>query len=331
MLGLQRESRNLSETDWWNTDESVIGVSVSTSQLKSFIHAQSQQALPILFIGEPGLRQEQLARLLHRMRGLPRDAFQVLSVRSHSHETLYRLLFASSGLLEAPHDGTILIDDLAALSGPLQYRLALSIEEQHQQIREGKPAGWRLIFTADAATEGAADDLSSSYLFKVLKPFSFRLVPLRERSEDIPYLANYLVEQLCGRLGKGPHHLKPVTLALLSAYNWQCNIDELAAILESAIAHTPPVEIGDELLPARIRYAKLDKIPEEGIKLSQVLKEYERSLINTAMQQSGEVQTKAARLLGMREQTLNMKLKRLGMQRQQQNKSSTAETEATQV
>ncbi len=68
--------------------------------------------------------------------------------------------------------------------------------------------------------------------------------------------------------------------------------------------------IDESLLPDRIRYATLRTIPASGIDLPGVVDDYERSLLETAMRQTGGNQTKAAQLLGLRVQTLNMKLKR---------------------
>jgi DNA-binding NtrC family response regulator len=307
--------------------ECLIGVSAHVAQLKKFVQAQANRAQPILFVGEPGLRQEQLASATHRLRGLPPDAFYSFSMCAQGSEAIYDRLYGPTGLLETQRAGTIFIEGVADLSNVLQYRLALSIEEQHKRIPAGEPTGWRLIFATEALPKSVAEGAASHHLLTALQSFRFTLKPLRERSEDLPYLAAHLVENLCRRLDKGAHLLTAKTLKLLCAYPWPGNIDELAAVLESAVTHTPPTEISDELLPQRIRYATLETIPEEGIDLFRVVEDYERFLITTALRQAGEVQTKAARLLGLRVQTLNMKLKRWGAQRQQRERNSTAETE----
>jgi DNA-binding NtrC family response regulator len=97
---------------------------------------------------------------------------------------------------------------------------------------------------------------------------------------------------------------------MLSDYPWEGNIDELEAALESAINSTLPQQIDESLLPSRIRYAALKSIPTSGIDLPQLVDDFERSLIETALRQTNNNQTKAATLLGLRVQTLNMKLKR---------------------
>jgi DNA-binding NtrC family response regulator len=144
----------------------------------------------------------------------------------------------------------------------------------------------------------------------MLRPSGFTIKPLRERSEDIPYLARRLAERIAKRLGKGPHEITPGALKMLSDYPWEGNIDELEAALESAICATQPQLIDESLLPSRVRYAALKSIPSSGIDLPKMVDDFERGLIDTALRQTNNNQTRAAAILGLRVQTLNMKLKR---------------------
>src|SRR6266511_3328884 len=68
--------------------------------------------------------------------------------------------------------------------------------------------------------------------------------------------------------------------------------------------------IDETLLPARVRHATLRVIPPDGVDLPRIVDEFERSIIETALRQTSGNQTKASQLLGLRVQTLNMKLKR---------------------
>jgi len=143
--------------------------------------------------------------------------------------------------------------------------------------------------------------------------------PLRERSEDIPYLVAHLLDRLTKRLGRGPHEIDAVAMKVLSEYYWENNIDELEATLESAVACTLPHRIDESVLPPRVRYAGLKAIPTSGIDLPQMVDDFERNLIETALRQTNGNQTKAAHLLGLRVQTLNMKLKRFAEHHQEIN------------
>lgn len=300
--------------------ECFIGVSSNVADLKEFISVQAVQSQPVLLIGERGLRQEKIARALHQSSENWAQPF--LSVNAHglSSDALNALLFGPQGVMETSHQGTIFINELVSLPLLLQQRFAVYLEEQRWRSRTGQAYRQRLIF----ATECKDGDMNAGNriaygLIEMLRTSSFTVRPLHERSEDIPYIASHLVERLTRRLNKGQHDISPTAMKMLTEYLWERNIDELEEVLESAITRTPPHQIDESLLPTRVRYATLKSIPTTGIDLPKMVDDYERALIETALNQTGGNQTKASALLGLRVQTLNMKLKRFSEQQQQRS------------
>jgi len=296
--------------------ECFIGISTHVSELKQFLSVQAQQRQPVLLVGERGLRQEQIARALHQASEHWAQPFFAVNAHGLGGDALHNLLFAPRGLLEACQRGTIYINELTSLPLLLQQRFAAYLEEQRWRARSGKTTSQRLVFATEwNPTEIKAENRLAYGLVELLRPSSFVLKPLRERSEDIPYLANHLAERITQRLNKGAHEIAPAAMKVLTEYAWAHNIDELETVLESAIASTPPQRIDEAMLPSRIRYATLKAIPAAGIDLPQMVDDYEWALIETALRQTGGNQTKAAQMLGLRVQTLNMKLKRFAEQR----------------
>ncbi|MCI0665412.1 MAG: sigma 54-interacting transcriptional regulator, partial [Acidobacteria bacterium] len=280
-----------------------------------FISVQAVQHQPTLLIGERGLRQEQIARVLHQASENWSQPFFAVNAHSLESEALHSLLFGTRGMIETCERGTIYVNELTRLPALLQQRFAAHIEEQRWRAHSGKRNGPRLIF----ATEWNPADIKAENriaygLVELLRPMGFIIKPLRERSEDIPYLARHLVERLVKRLNKGPHDITIGALKMLADYTWEGNIDELDAALESAITSTPPQQIDESQLPSRIRYSTLKAIPSSGIDLPNMVDDFERSLIETALRQTNGNQTKASAMLGLRVQTLNMKLKRFSEQ-----------------
>lgn len=288
-----------------------IGVSTHLAELKDFISVQATVSHPALLVGEPGLRQEQIARARHQASEHREEPFLAVNTRALNEDTIHELLFGARGMIERMPRGTIYINDLTGLSPLLQQRFAACIEEQRWRARSGRTDGPRLVF---ATTEDTAEYSAESRLaFGLLEQFRsscFRLKPLRERSEDIPYLAIHLVSRIARHLGKEERGITPEAMDLLMVYEWERNIDELEAVLESAIASLPPPRIEVTLLPDRVRHAALRTIPSDGVDLFRLVDDYERSIIETALRQTFGNQTKAARLLGLKVQTLNMKLRR---------------------
>src|SRR5262249_50524244 len=116
------------------------------------------------------------------------------------------------------------------------------------------------------------------------------------------------------RLDRGQVNLAPDVLKTFAAYDWAGNIEELEAELQCAMALTKPIQLTLEQLPSRIRYTGFSQLPPGGIDLSQYVQGFERSLIETALRQTNYHQSKAAKLLGLKPQTLNTKLKRFAIQ-----------------
>ena len=231
-----------------------IGVSAYVAQLKEFIGAQAMQRHPVLLIADPGLRPEQVARALHEagpQRALP---FYSVNARSLSGEALHRLLFGPHGVIETCQRGTVYLNDLASLPVMVQQRFAACIEEHRWRHSSGDPLQQRLVFATEwnpgAETKISAENRLAYGLVEVLRQSSFRLKPLRERSEDIPYLAAHLAERLAQRLRRGAVELTPGALKALTDYEWGGNVDELEAVLESAIGQTPSPRDRREPAPA---------------------------------------------------------------------------------
>ena len=292
--------------------ESFIGVSTNVAALKEFISVQAAQRQPALLIGERGLRQEQIARVLHQASESWAQPFFAVNAHSLSSDALHTLLFGPRGMIETCLQGTIYINELTSLPLLLQQRFAAHLEERLWRARTGQQGQQRLIFATEwSPGELKAENRLAYGLVELLRPSSFTIRPLRERSEDIPYLAGHLAERVARRLGKGAHEISPGAMKVLAGYEWEGNIDELEAVLESAIASTPPQQIEESLLPERLRYVTRAAIPPSGIDLPKLVDDYERALVEAAMRQTGGNQTRASRLLGLRVQTLNMKLKRL--------------------
>jgi DNA-binding NtrC family response regulator len=290
--------------------ECFVGVSQNVTDLKTFIGAQAAQTHPVLLIGERGLRQEQVARVLHQAGAQWAQPFFAVNAHGLSSEALHNLLFGPQGMVETVKQGTIYINELTSLPVLLQQRFAVYLEEQRWRERGGQ---WRqrLIFASEwNPADRTAENRIAFGLVEMLRPYSFTIKPLRERSEDVPYLAKHLAARISHRLHRGEHEITPSALYALQEYAWEGNLDELEAVLESAINCLPPPQIDEAALPSRVRYARLKSLPPEGVDLPQIVDDFERNLIATALRQCGNSQTKASKLLGLRVQTLNMKLKR---------------------
>ena len=291
--------------------ECFIGVSPNVSDLKKFVGVHASQTHPVLLIGERGLRQEQIARVLHQASAQWAQPFFAVDAHGLGAEALDKILFGPQGMIETVKQGTIYINELTSLPLLLQQRFAVYLEERRQRERGGHDGRQRLVFASEwNPSDRTAENRIAYGLVEMLRPFSFTIKPLRARSEDIPYIAKHLVSRIAQKLNKSAHEITSEALTAAAEYAWEGNLDELESVIESSISSMPPQQISKLALPSRIRYARLKSIPPDGIDLPQVVDDFERDLIATALEQSGGSQVKASMLLGLCPQTLNMKLKR---------------------
>ncbi len=310
-LSIVGRRRVISEENY----ECLIGISPNVQGLKEFIAVQAAHSQPTLIIGDRGLRQEAVAKALHEASDHSERPFFAVNAHGLSGDALHSLLFGPRGVIETIELGTIYINEFAGLPIMLQQRFAAYLEEQRWRGPAGRFSAQRLIFATEvSAGDRTAENRLAYGLIELLRPNSFTVKPLRARSEDIPYIANHLAAKVAKRKNKGRCEITPEAMRLLMEYTWERNIDELESVIEGAIEAVAPQRLDESLLPPRIRHAMLKSIPPEGIHLPEIVDDFERSLIETALRQAGGSQTKASRLLGLRVQTLNMKLKRFSEQ-----------------
>jgi transcriptional regulator with PAS, ATPase and Fis domain len=154
-------------------------------------------------------------------------------------------------------------------------------------------------------------------LYYRLNVISINLPPLRERKGDIPLLAEHFVRQFSKENDRPDCHLDPSTLKLLMECDWPGNVRELENVMERAVVLAPDEgRITQELFPREVLDSSssgLDSLGslENGATLKDLVLEYEKKLILTALQKADWSQKKAASLLRMNRSTLNEKLKRL--------------------
>ncbi|HAL91503.1 MAG TPA: sigma-54-dependent Fis family transcriptional regulator, partial [Verrucomicrobia bacterium] len=212
------------------------------------------------------------------------------------------------GKLEAADGGTIFLDEIADMPMMTQAKILRALQEREiERVGGGKPIPVDIRVLAATNKDLAKMVQSGTFredLFFRINVFSFRLPPLRERSEDIPLLAVHLLQQI-----KPAATLSPAALAALTAYRWPGNVRELKNAIEAAAALATDV-IGPEHLNAGMRLQFEFSPPEasasaEGFRnLDERMDAFEKAMITDALMKSDGVQVRAAALLGIKERSL---------------------------
>jgi two-component system NtrC family response regulator len=230
------------------------------------------------------------------------------------------------GRFEMADKGTLFLDEIGELPMPLQVKLLRVLQERTVERvggTESLPVDFRLV----AATNKILEDEVKKGNFREdlyyrLNVVKANIPPLRDRLEDIPLLINHFIKKYT----QGPEAAGGVTgiakeaVQRLCDYEWKGNVRELENVIERSVILAPGDMITVADLPAQIRNPKsgtlqLDGIPD-GVGLSETLAAVEKRMILRAMTMTGNVQTKAAKILGIGKSGLNQKLKKFNIDKE---------------
>ncbi|MCP3102116.1 sigma 54-interacting transcriptional regulator [Myxococcus sp. K15C18031901] len=304
----------------------------------------------VLLHGETGSGKENAAWALHHWSPRADKRFIALNCATLQESLAESTLFghergafsgavtAHAGLFEQAHGGTLFLDEVAELSPSVQAKLLRAVSER-SIIRLGdsreRPVDVRIV----AATHRVLLDEVKAHRFREdlyyrLSTATAQLPPLRNRPRELPLLARTFLDEARARLGRPPVELSAAAMALLRAHRWPGNVRELKNAMEfcAAVVEGPLVE--PSCLPDALRGPR--DAPEEEAppslpgptptreepgapprrrfsRLDEELAALERQRMLEALDETGGVQARAARLIGMPLRTFAEKYKKHGL------------------
>jgi len=216
------------------------------------------------------------------------------------------------GLFEEAHGGTIFLDEVGEMSPAMQLRL-LRVLQEGELRRVGETNTRRVDVRVIAATNADLETAVAAGTFRKdlfyrLNGFPLHLPPLRERTADIPALAEHFLAVYRTRARRAVPSISPEAMARLRAYPFPGNVRELEHEIERAVTLAEPGEpIGPEHLLERVRTAR----PATGTPstLNDAIEDLKRRMIDDALRECGS-KTRAAERLGLTRQSLQQMLRR---------------------
>lgn len=216
-------------------------------QAKKILSTES----PVLILGETGTGKGVLARWLHDNSPRAEEAFVDLNCAGLSRELLETELFghekgaftsataSKQGLFEVAHRGTIFLDEVGDVDLQIQPKLLKVLEEKRFR-RVGDVRDRQVDVRLLAATHQDIGQLVRDKKFRDDLYFRISTIPLsfpalRDRIEDIPTMAQYLLDKVAADLGRGELRLDESSIKALQAYSWPGNIRELRNVIERAV------------------------------------------------------------------------------------------------
>ncbi|MEH0022946.1 MAG: sigma-54 dependent transcriptional regulator [Desulfobacter sp.] len=318
--------------------DNIIGKSKPMQELYEVIQKVAPTNASVLIEGESGTGKELVAKSIHynsQRKNLPLVAVNcsafaesLLESELFGHEkgAFTGAVNMKKGRFELADKGTLFLDEIGELPMPLQVKLLRVLQEKTVERVGGAtpiPVDFRLIAATNKTLEEEVrkgnfrEDLY--YRLNVVKAV---MPPLRDRQEDIPMLINHFIEKYTS----GPESAGAVTgidkgtVQILCDYEWKGNVRELENVIERAVILSGTSLISASDLPSQVRQTsastlQLDGIPE-GVGLVETLAAVEKRMIQRAMKMSGNVQTKAAQILGIGKSGLNQKLKKFNLDKE---------------
>lgn len=242
---------------WLGEIDPFLGESASMRHLAALAVRNLSSTDPILILGETGTGKGVLARWLHIQGPRAEESFVDVDCAS-SPSILEREIFGAQNgsvstaiknppeqaLLAQAHGGTMFLDEVAMLDDRLELRLFEALVARHDASRDdGEPLDVRLIMSSNRPP-AALESLLDRELWRSVRPLE--IPPLRERPDDIPYLAQHLLRQLAGTAAAAPPSISAQAFRRLVDHPWPGNIRELKMVLERALLLGDPREIQSE-------------------------------------------------------------------------------------
>lgn len=245
--------------------ESVIGSSAAIKQAINMAKRVAAIDTTVLLLGETGTGKEVFAHAIHQESKRSSRAFVAVNCSSFSKEMLESELFGykagaftgalkdKKGLWEEAEGGTIFLDEVGEMSLALQAKL-LRILENGEFIKLGDTKTFKSNVRVIAATnrdltEEIEKGSFRSDLYYRLSVFAIKLPPLRERTEDIPLLAEHYLTEFSHKTNRQVTRMDKEFLNRLKHYPWKGNIRELKNTIERAVILSDQNTLTADLLP----------------------------------------------------------------------------------
>jgi two-component system response regulator PilR (NtrC family) len=320
-LVLQRENFALKrDAASRNSLDNIVGGSQPIEKLKNTIRTVAPTASTVLIYGESGTGKELVARAVHSCSPRSTEPFVSINCGAFPETLLESELFGyvkgaftganqnKRGLFEVASGGTIFLDEIAEMSVSMQVKLLRVLQERTVRPVGGAqetPVDVRVI----AATNRDLREMVANNTFREDLYYRVSVIPiqvpaLRERRDDVELLASHFLKKYAGAAQKSILRIRQESLEALRNFDWPGNVRQLENTIERAVA----MEAGDELKvdleadrpPVRVAAStngNSPHVPTDGMDFEKYVAGVERALIESALEQSGGVQIRAAELL----------------------------------
>lgn len=325
LLALQQEASPLSEATAFDR------IITKAAMMKAVLDTAKRVAptdASVLITGESGTGKELVAEAIHAASPRRQSAFVAVNLGGVPEGLFESELFGHKagaytdakadrkGRFELAEGGTLFLDEIGDLPLPNQVKLLRVLQERrYERLGESRsrPADVRIISaTSRLLAERVSDGRFREDLFYRINLIQLHLPPLRERTGDIPLLAQHFLGQAAQRYERPGLSFAPAALGWLSKQPFPGNVRDLQNLVERAAILSPVAEIGEQLL--KQHYSGPALLPPTARSYDgQTLAEVEENMVRAALMRHGGNITHAAEALGLTRAALYRRLEKYGI------------------
>ncbi len=310
--------------------EGIIAHSPAMQRVIKLLQKVVDSSSTVMTLGESGSGKELVARAIHYNSPRRNHPFTAVNCAAIPEALFENELFGHEsgaftgavgrrqGLFELSEGGTLFLDEIGDLPMAMQSKLLRVLQDREVRRIGGKESirvDVRIITATNKDLEGEVEKGAfREDLFYRLNVVTIDLPPLRERREDIVPLVEHYLEKFSTEFGRPVRKIAPEAMRLLLENRWPGNVRQLAAVMERAVLLSDGPVLTREDVASRLQSRKTVElnrfeIPEDGLDLEA----FEKEMIRKALERTGGMATRAARLLQMNYKAFLYRMEKFGL------------------
>ena len=330
---LRDENRRMrEELDQRYQFDNIIGRSAAMREIFHTVERVAPTRATVLLAGQSGVGKDMIARAIHQHSPRKNHPFIKINCTALPENLMESELFgyekgaftgansSKPGKFEQADQGTVFLDEIGDVPGNIQVKLLRILQE-----RQFERLGSNLTRSVDVRVIAATNvDLRAALeqgrfredLYYRLNVVPINIPPLRERTEDIPFLARHFVHKLAAELGSIAKDISAAAIDRLLTHSWPGNVRELENTIERSLVLAP-----GEILQAsdlRIEAPRTATAPVSQqtplLPEGETLEHWEQMMIREALRRANGNKSQAARMLGLTRNALRYRLSQMGLE-----------------
>ena len=328
VVELEKEYRELQQSQRSDVFEEMLGTSSQMQAAFALIRKVAGTDAPVLLLGESGTGKEMAAAAIHHRSTRKNGPFVAINCNAIPENLLESELFGHEkgvftgahiqrkGLMETADGGTLFLDEIGELPPAIQVKLLRFLQE-HRLQRVGGRQEIQIDTRLVAATNADLKQMIDTGKFREdlyfrLAVVTIRLLPLRERGEDVVFLAREFLQRYAAQSGRTKLVFTPDALRAIARYSWPGNVRELQNRVKRAVI----MASGSRVTAKDLELQQSQDLESSATTLREAREQVEREMIEHALKRNSGKITSAAAELGISRPTLYELMEKLGISKE---------------